>query len=140
MIDMKEEIVKRAMSKERREEENRIIQLKKDMVMQEMRGKYARLYELVRYSEKKGVEKMMRFFAGVEERMKNDTIVLQKPLECYRRWEEHAMREVDSYEKGINLEEQIMFLGYEADEENEDVLEEGRRILKELEQTIQGLH
>jgi len=33
----------------------------------------------------------------------------------YKQWEEKAMKEVDSFERGINhLEEQIAYLGYEG--------------------------
>lgn len=118
VIDRKEELMRHA---ERKDEEAKIIQLKKDMLTQELRSKYAKLYDLVKFSEKKSVEKLNKFFSNLEEKFKAETNDIQRPLKLYSEWEERAVKEVDSFEKGTNLEEQIVYLGYD-EETNGDVL------------------
>lgn len=58
---------------------------------------------------------------------------MQRVLSSYKEWEERAMKEVDSFERGNNLEEQIAFLGYEGTSQDVDVLEEGIEIIQDLE-------
>lgn len=87
LIDSKEEVMKRVNCRERRDEENRIVQLKREMLAQEMRAKYSKLYDLVRFSEKKSAEKLARFFTGLEERLKSEGNTIQQPLDMYRLWE-----------------------------------------------------
>lgn len=125
IIDRKEEIVKRA---DRREEQAARVEAKKDKMLAEVRGRFIRMYELLRFAEKKSVDRLGKFFHGIEDRYKTASNILQQPLKLYALWEERAMKEVDSFEKGTNLREQLEYLGYEGDLDF-DVLDEGNRIL-----------
>lgn len=70
----------------------------------------------------------------LEERLRSENNEVQKAIGAYKHWEEKAMREVDSFERGTNhLEEQIAYLGYDGIEIGLDTLEEGKEIIQHLE-------
>lgn len=55
LIDRKEAITTKEMSKERQQDEAKLMNLKKDLLLQEIKLKFSKLYDLVKFSERKTV-------------------------------------------------------------------------------------
>jgi hypothetical protein len=55
--------------------------------MQEIRGKYSKLYDLIKFSERKSVEKLNKYFISLDERLRNENGEVQKVIVNYKEWE-----------------------------------------------------